>query len=133
MEGIEALQDWKLYRQFKKTLDSIDHENEFSTNNNDNDILEIEIEDEGEQIGGENNHKLTKLSQQLELKSCFNQWKDLADLAAKQRRKAEFYHRFTILEKTFKIWKIFNKNEKDRRERQKWFKAVAFDETRLLR
>ena len=56
-----------------------------------------------------------------------------ASRAKKQRRKAEFYHRFTLLEKGFKIWKIFTKEEKDTRERQKWIKAVFFDETRLLR
>ena len=52
------------------------------------DSLELtNVEDEGEQIGGAKNCQLTRLSQQLELKTYFNQWRDLADLAAKQRRK----------------------------------------------
>ena len=74
-----------------------------------------------------------KLSKQLELKTYFNQWRDLADLAAKQRRKAEFYDRFTTLERGFKKWKLFNRQEKDKRERKKWIKAVAFDDYRLMR
>ena len=98
------------------------------------DSLELtNVEDEGEQIGGAKNCQLTRLSQQLELKTYFNQWRDLADLAAKQRRKAEFYYRFTTLEKSFKNWKVFNKQEKDKRARKKWIKAVAFDEHRLMR
>ena len=129
--GGGTLQEWKLYRQFQKTLDSIkieDHEARFS------DLLEIkEIEDEGEQIGGREDHQLTLVSVKLQLKSYFNQWKDLVDLASKQRRKAEFYYRFTSLEKGIKRWKIFTKHEKDRRERKKWSKAIAFDEMRLLR
>ena len=88
---------------------------------------------EGEQIGGAKNCQLTRLSQQLELKTYFNQWRDLADLAAKQRRKAEFYYRFTTLEKCFKNWKVFNKQEKEKRARKKWIKAVAFDDFRLMR
>ena len=53
--------------------------------------------------------------------------------AAKQRRKAEFYHRFTTLEKRFKNWKLFTKQEKEKRARKKWIKAVVFDENRLMR
>ena len=59
------------------------------------DSLELtNVEDEGEQIGGAKNCQLTRLSQQLELKTYFNQWRDLADLAAKQRRKGTsmYYH-----------------------------------------
>ena len=98
------------------------------------DSLELtNVEDEGEQFGGENNRQLSKLSEQLELKTYFNQWRDLADLAAKQRRKAEFYHRFTKLEKSFKNWKLFTKQEKEKRSRKKWIKAIVFDENRLMR
>ena len=98
------------------------------------DSLELtNVEDEGEQFGGENNRQLSKLSEQLELKTYFNQWRDLADLAAKQRRKAEFYHRFTTLEKSFKKWKLFTKQEKEKRSRKKWIKAIVFDENRLMR
>ena len=98
------------------------------------DSLELtNVEDEGEQIGGAKNCQLTRLSQQLELKTYFNQWRDLADLAANKRRKAEFYYRFTTLEKCFKNWKVFNKQEKEKRARKKWIKAVAFDDFRLMR
>lgn len=144
MEG-GTLEDWKLYRQFQKTLDAIKinssdlyndeladkwHINGFS----DNDLELKEIEDEGEQIGGRENHQLMDaFSAKLELKSYFDKWRDLVDLAAKQRRKAEFYHRFTTLEKGFKAWKSFVKHEKDKRERKKWFKAVGFDEMRIQR
>ena len=48
------------------------------------DSLELtNVEDEGEQIGGEKNQQLTKLSEQIELKWYFNKWKDLADLGSK--------------------------------------------------
>lgn len=150
MEG-GTLQDWKLYRQFQKTLDAIKidtddlyindelankwHINAGLPSNNDDDDLELkEIEDEGEQLGGRENHALMdQFSAKMELKSYFDQWRDLVDLAAKQRRKAEFYHRFTTLEKGFKAWKSFVKHEKDKRERKKWFKAVGFDEMRIQR
>ncbi len=92
------------------------------------------VEDEGEQIGGqENRQQLNQFGERLELKSFFNQWRDVVDLAAKQRRKAEFYHRFTTLEHGFKAWKILTRKEIEKRERQKWFKAVSFNEMRLLR
>ena len=48
------------------------------------DSLELtNVEGEGEQIGGEKNRQLTKLSEQIELKWYFNKWKDLADLGSK--------------------------------------------------
>ena len=130
-----TLQDWKLYRQFQKTLESLEEpdiqdnyiERKF------NDILEIkEIEDEGEQLGGEQN-QLEQFSKQFLTKNYFDQWREEADLAARQRKKADFYYRFNVLEKRFKQWKTFNRQEKQKSERQKWLTAIAFWETQLLR
>ena len=130
-----TLQDWKLYRQFQKTLESLE-EPEIQDNYIErkfNDILEItSIEDEGEQLGGEQN-QLEQFSKQFLTKNYFDEWREQADLAAKQRRKADFYYRFNVLEKRFKQWKIYNRQEKQRKERQKWLKAIAFWENQLLR
>ena len=145
MEG--TLQSWKLYRQFQKTLESIqteikeEKETDFDTvigntiahDDFCGDNWEItSVEGEGEQLGGRHN-PLLQFNKHLELKTYFNLWKDVAELASKQRRKAEFYHRFTTLERVFKRWKIFKKEEKEKRERKKWIKAVIVDENRLMR
>ena len=131
-----TLQDWKLYRQFQKTLESLEEPDIVQDNYIErkfNDILEIkEIEDEGEQLGGEQN-QLEQFSKQFLTKNYFDQWREEADLAARQRKKADFYYRFNVLEKRFKQWKTFNRQEKQKRERQKWLTAIAFWETQLLR
>ena len=158
-----TLRDWKIYRQFRKTLDTIcsDHDDQtwllsaespgnqcfWSPDNLKNDsnyfsqlaksfddLLEItSIEDEGEVLDGEDHILLQKFNEKLELKTFFEIWKDAVQLSATKRRKAEFYDRFTTMERTFKAWKNVTKDLKHKREEDKWFKAVAFDETRLVR
>ena len=76
---------------------------------------------------------MQKFNEKLELKNYFELWRDAVQLSATKRRKAEFYDRFSTLEKAFKNWKNATKDLKKKREEDKWFKAAAFDETRLLR
>ena len=143
MEGGTTIQDWKLYRQFQKTLESLNDNNEDETKTTTqdsilerkfHDILEIDIEDEGEQLGGAQNHlELEQFSEKLLTKNYFDEWREQADLAATQRRKADFYHRFSVLEKRFKQWKIYTRRAKQEKERQKWLKAIFHWETQLLR
>ena len=142
MEGVgTTIQDWKLYRQFQKTLESLnDNEPEVAVQNSEllerkfNDILEIEIEDEGEQLGGKDNHlELEQFSKTFLTKNYFDEWREQADLAASQRRKADFYYRFNVLEQRFKQWKTYTRQEKQKKERQKWLNAIAFREMQLLR
>ena len=98
------------------------------------DILEItSIEDEGEVLDGEDHILLQKFNEKLELKTFFELWKDAVQLSATKRRKAEFYNRFTTMERSFKSWKNVVKELQKKREEDKWFKAIAFDETRLVR
>lgn len=141
MEGVgTTIQDWKLYRQFQKTLESLNDEPEVAVQNSEllerkfNDILEIEIEDEGEQLGGKDNHlELEQFSKTFLTKNYFDEWREQADLAASQRRKADFYYRFNVLEQRFKQWKTYTRQEKQKKERQKWLNAIAFREMQLLR
>ena len=141
MEGVgTTIQDWKLYRQFQKTLESLNDEPEVAVQNSEllerkfNDILEIEIEDEGEQLGGKDNHlELEQFSKTFLTKNYFDEWREQADLAASQRRKADFYYRFNVLEQRFKQWKTYTRQEKQKKERKKWLNAIAFREMQLLR
>ena len=83
--------------------------------------------------GGQDNLLLQKINEKLELKSYFALWKDAVELSATKRRKAEFYDRYNCLEKSLKIWKNAVKDIQKKKEEDKWFKAAAFDGTRLLR
>ena len=84
-------------------------------------------------MDGEDHKLLQKFNEKLELKTFFEIWKDAVQLSATKRRKAEFYDRFTTMERTFKGWKNVVKELQKKREEDKWFKAIAFDETRLVR
>jgi hypothetical protein len=85
-----TLQDWKLYRQFRKTLDSLTIQDQVNPDNPENwlshhdrfsDMLEItSIEDEGEQFGGTGEHlyknknsELEKLERKFVLQTTFAQ------------------------------------------------------------
>ena len=83
--------------------------------------------------GGQDNLLLQKINEKLELKSYFALWKDAVELSATKRRKSEFYDRYNCLEKSLKIWKNAVKDIQKKKEEDKWFKAAAFDGTRLLR
>lgn len=119
MEG-STIQDWKLYRQFQKTLESLSspekHEETWLLNEKFNDILEItSIEDEGEQLGGQDNYLLEEFNEKFDLKTYFERWKDSVEVSANKRRKSEFYYRFNTLERGFKNWKTFTRQSKQKR------------------